>query len=548
MHQLADIFITTIYEGLKKASVLSCSDWATKYRKMGKPFAGPFSFKWHPWTREMHDCNEEFIVGMKAAQLGYTEYALNRVFYYIDIKKIDCLYVLPSKTPDASNFSAARFDPALELSPYLNNLFSEVKNVGHKRAGNTNLYIRGGRSESGLKSVPAGLIVLDEVDEIPKRSIYLAEERQSGQTEKQTILISTPKIAKKGIHAFWENSTQQEFMFRCPSCSRIIMLEFPDSIIITADDLNDPRIKDTHLICKECKAVLPHETKYEWLADGRFVPAMSNGAYPGFHVNQLYSPTERPSDVAKLYLRAMREETAEQEFYNSKLGIPHEVKGARVNDTQIMNCLGAYLKDVKVKPGIITTMGVDQGRHLHVEIDAWDFYDSNSIDVNDSSRPRVVDELVLNDFEELDKLMRKYHIHACVIDAHPEKRKALEFANRFPGFVYLCYYGEGVSGRTLHEWHEEPAVTVDRTSWLDLSLGRIKNQLLSLPRNVSLEYQQHVKEPVRVYYPDNFGNSRSTYVTAENAPDHFAHARTYAEIALQFAAKIFSSYSIRSPR
>src|SRR5690606_35874046 len=113
----------------------------------------PFSFKHHPWLKDMHDVDCDIAVGMKAAQMGFTEWALNTCFYYIDIKRTDTLYILPSKTPDASDFSAARFDTALELSPHLSSLFSSVKNIGHKRAGNTNLYVRGSHSKASLKSI-----------------------------------------------------------------------------------------------------------------------------------------------------------------------------------------------------------------------------------------------------------------------------------------------------------------------------------------------------------------------------------------------------------
>jgi phage terminase large subunit GpA-like protein len=130
----------------------------------------------------MHDSEAELNVGQKSAQMGYTETVLNITFYNIDVRNIDCLYVLPAKTPDASDFSAARFDPALELSPHLSKIFSEVKNVGHKRAGTTNLYIRGSRSRAGLKSVPVGFIVLDELDEMTQENVrWLLKERRSGQ-------------------------------------------------------------------------------------------------------------------------------------------------------------------------------------------------------------------------------------------------------------------------------------------------------------------------------------------------------------------------------
>ena len=66
--------------------------------------------------------------------------------YHLDMHSRDALYVLPRET-DARNFSAGRFDAAMELSPHIADMFTHVKNVGHKRARAANLYIRGGQSD-----------------------------------------------------------------------------------------------------------------------------------------------------------------------------------------------------------------------------------------------------------------------------------------------------------------------------------------------------------------------------------------------------------------
>jgi len=151
-----------------------CSKWAQTYRfKQGKKM----TFDLHPWSKAMHDSEASFNVGMKAAQMAYTETMLNCTFFKMDIEGVNCLYVFPNKNPDASDFSASRFDPALEESEHLKRMFSDVKNVGHKRAGPANLWIRGSKSRIGLKSIDPSFVVLDEVDEMDKDNIQLAFRR-----------------------------------------------------------------------------------------------------------------------------------------------------------------------------------------------------------------------------------------------------------------------------------------------------------------------------------------------------------------------------------
>lgn len=520
-----------IRAGLVKRSISSASTWAETYRVMGKPFPGPCSFKYHPWARGMHDAREELLVGQKAAQMGFTEVALNRTFYAIDVLAESVLYVLPA-LHDATDFSTSRFDPALELSPHLRSLFSDVKNIGHKRAGNANLFVRGSRSKSQLKSIPVGNIVLDELDEMLQANIPLVFERTSGQIEKHIFMLSTATIDDYGINKYYRDSSQDHFFFKCPCCSRQTELVFPDCIVITADDWNDPRIKDTHIICKECKGHLPHKAKYEYLASGIWVPTVANRLSRGFHINQLYSSTIQPYQFATSYLKGLQNPTDEQEFYNSKLGMTHIVEGSKVDDSHIKDCTRDRKKLLSRQNQNVITMGVDVGKWLHVTLLSWYLVEGPDVSLN--SVPTLIQETKVLNFEDLDTLMHDYNVNFCVIDANPEKRKALEFAQRFWGRVKLCFYGNGLNGKNINiHKEEEHTITVDRTSWLDLVLSRLKKQKINLPVDLSEEWKTAVKSLVRVYEKDADGNPYGRYVcTDSNKGDHYAHALNYAEIAL----------------
>ena len=553
-HNLAKLCATRIGEGLKRRTITTCSKWAENYRVMGQPFPGLWKFNHHPWAIEMHNCDSEMMVGQKAAQMAYTETALNKTFFVMDVKGLSVMYVLPASKPDASDFSTSRFDPALELSPHLTNMFSNVKNVGHKRAGSANLFIRGSRSRSQLKSVPAALMIFDETDEMVQENIPLAFERTSGQAEEdiQIFLLSTPTIDKYGINAYFIDSTQEHYFFQCPHCSRFTEL-VEECLIITADSIGDAEIRNSHIICKECKHILDHASKIDWLVDrsmggsAHWVAQKTDQMARGFQINQLYSMVMPPYKIAISKINAETNPADEQEFHNSKMGTTHTVAGAKLSDVHISECMKDFKKLEICPHDALVTMGVDVGKWLHVEIDQW-FFERGGIpstDVNLMATARLVWEGKVKDFEELDVLMSQYGVNFCVIDANPERRKAVEFAQRFWGHVRCCFYGNNVSGKTIHlHAEEEHTVTVDRTSWLDLSLGRVKRKALHLPIDLSLEYKDHIKAPVRVYRKDKNGNQVGSYVTGNEA-DHFAHARNYAEIALPLAAGLMTSQSIK---
>jgi hypothetical protein len=542
MLSLKDQVKQAILNGLRRRAITTCSRHASTYRVMGKPYPGLVSYKWHPWAREMHDSNADMNVGQKAAQMAYTETVLDRTFFKIDIEKVDCLYVLPAQTPDASNFSAARFDAALELSPHFRELFSDVKNKGHKRAGNTNLYIRGSRSRSGLVSVPIGFLVLDEVDEMVQDNIPLAIERLSGQPQKQIWALSTPTTPNRGINLRFIQSTQEHFFFKCPRCNRQTELTFPECLVITAEEISDGRIKESHYICKECKGLLIQENKWEWLANGIWVPTAEHPDmnYRGFYVNQMYAPNVTPVELARQYLIGQTQPSEMQIFWNSKMGLPYVGEGSKISQKIIDECKGNYHNDDPPKRGFIT-MGVDVGSFIHYEIDSW-FLPEGAMgnDINILAHAKCIHAGRVANFEELDNLMKDYQVLMCVCDANPERRKAVEFAGRFFGHVKLCFYGRDVKGKDMTI--KDTNITIDRTCWMDLALGRFMSKNIELPMDISVEYQQHLQSPVRRYIKDVDGNPKGTYVN--EGPDHHAHARVYAEVALPIAASLTTHSNI----
>jgi hypothetical protein len=525
-----------IANGLRRKKIRICSYWAEECRVMGEPIPGKWTFKYHPWLREVHDSEAEETYIQKAAQMGFTETAMNRSFFSLDQLKRDVLYVLPTKNPDASDFSSARFDTALELSEHLASLFTSTKNVGHKKAGSANLYIRGSRARSQLKSIPVGVLIMDEIDEFDPAAISLAIERTSGQFNFDIWGLSTPTIDTYGINLLYDKTTKEHFMFKCPHCGRMTELIYPDCLVITAEHTHDPKILESHIICKECKHKLNHDEKHKFLADGVWEPTQAGSPFRGFYINQLYSSTVKPSKIAEAAINARTDIVAEQELYNSKLGLPHIVKGARVLEDDFKGCMDSYrCGDISKHKNSLVTIGIDVGSYLHVEVCRWvgETYADTS-DINSQAKGVVLDILELElgkaGFPELDPIIRKYRPFRVVIDANPERRSAIEFARRWFGLVYLCFYGNNVRGRDINPSEDGNFVTVDRTSWLDLSLGRFRNGTINLPLDTPQMYKEHIKNLVRIYRENKQGEMIASYKST--GADHFGHARNYAEIAL----------------
>ena len=536
-------FAEQLHSSLEHRTIESASEYAGKYRyilpKRGGTVTAPFSFEYYPWLREMHDSQAEFNVGQKSAQMGYTELLLNWVFYKIDIKKQSCLYVLPTDD-NASDFSASRFDPAIEASPHLIKLFSNTKNTGHKRSGQASLYIRGSRAKNKLISIPVGNIAIDELDQMVQKHIALIWERMSGQFEKQSWAISTPTVEGYGINKLFVHTTEEHYFFRCPRCNRHEQL-LQDNLVICGDHQDDPDVHRSHLICTKCKGVLNHETKPLWLADAKFVEARKHD-HRGFYVNQLYSSTVSPVEMARSYLIGQEDEEALREYWNSKMGNCFVPSSYRLNDEDIDGAKGKYTTEKKYTGFHFISMGVDVGTLLNYVIEEWTL--DVSAETIEDCHSRVIAYGTVDEFIELDDLIEDYRVTYTVIDANPERRASTAFCKKWAGRARACFYGKEKLDREITLSVTSPTVSVNRATWIDHTIKKIKRYGMLLPVNLDPEITNQLKANIKIIGVDSNGNVTYRYDNLEK-PDHYHHALVYAELAARCAFEGGSASDIR---
>jgi hypothetical protein len=514
-----------IASGLMRKSITSPSKWSCKYRVMGKPHPGPWSFTWHPWLKPMLDSDALDNVGMKSAQMGFTEAMLNFTFFQIDINGESVLYLMPT-ADSASDFSTSRFDPALEASPHLNNLFNSVKNVGLKRAGTASLYVRGTRSKTKLKEIPARIIIFDELDEMVQANLPLAYERASGQEDPIKWKISTPTINDFGISNEFESSTKEHYFFKCPHCSRHIEL--------TIDELHvgDATPETSWYFCPSCKTIIEREEKRQALFDtGKFVKSCDSAqGIRGFHINQMYSYTIKPEQLALSCIKAKNSLVEEQELNNSKLGLSFVMKGGQVTQKEIDDCKSEFLNGEEATSTFVT-VGIDVGSMLHCAVYQWEF-DQNGLDPVLSAHPRLLKAIDLPNFIDAEKLIESYRPKCFVIDCNPERRMAKELCDKYFGLGYMCNFSNNAKNIDIKPSIDtDRLMNIDRSSWLDVVMRRFHKQDIILPGDISSDYEKHVKSLVKILERDANNNVVAKYLTRGN-DDHYAFSSLYNEVAM----------------
>ena len=473
----------------------------------------PFSFDRHEYLKEPYYDMHPFQVEMKAAQLGLTTKAALRAFHGGITNKYPrgTLYLFPNKT-DVTDFSKARMTPIVEENQEsIRQWMTETDTANLKQIGTSFLYLRGMQSRVGLKSIPVDFIIFDELDEAPQIAIDMAMKRMAHSDTKDWLKLSNPTLPEFGIDAAFAESDQRYWLLTCPACGHDTCLEdtFPSCLL----ELSDGRVIRA---CEKCHTELNPSI-------GRWVNKKEYPDVHGYHYSELFSNFVNPKDI----LHDFRTAKNLTNFYNLTIGIPWVEATHRISIEAVYAICGD-LGIAESDPGP-TSMGVDQGKDLHVVIGRQ----------HPDRAGRIIHLGVHREWDVLDQLMRRFHVYRCVIDGNPDSDKARTFASHFPGKVFLNYYSEHQKGIT--KWNEADwTVTENRTESLDYSgaqiLGRGPGEGSSrviLPRRDPMveEFAKHLHAIAkRLEEEEETGSKRYVYVNL-GPPTHFRHAFNYECIA-----------------
>lgn len=504
--------MTTIEEDDQQAAARrylidsSLYPYAQEYAKVD---GNDFSFQDHNYLVELYQDEHPYIVIEKSAQMGASVYAMLKSFFVCDKLGKTTIYFFPTDT-DVKDFSKTRVTPILEDSVYLRSITTD-DTLGLRRVGRGWLYFRGMISQIAMKSIPADFLVFDELDEVTEAAEDLADQRLNHSKLKWRLKLSTPTFEGFGIDREFKRTDQRFWNLVCRACQTFNVLEdeFPNCIR-RIDDLK------CVLVCKKCGGQL--DPQY-----GVWVPKAPNiNRFRGYHLCGLYSAFIDLSELMYDY----EEGRKRAELYRSKLGIPYTDDEQRVTLKQVYACVDSYEMHVDTH----CYMGVDQkGDGLHITIRK-----PNKI----TRKSEIIEIAQVKTFDLLDTYMRRYDVDNCVIDGTPNQHSARDFAARFPGRVYLCYYSENQRGDYL--WHEpgpdgdrdDWSVVVDRTEALDAMYEQIQRREVSLPIQTQIvtQFANQLTALARVNEINEDGSIKRA-MWKRLGEDHYAHSASYSLIA-----------------
>jgi len=487
---------------------------------------GPWERKNHEYQLDWLKCDDREQVFIKGAQIGATEILVLKTLFGMVMGKYPtgALYLFPTRD-DVRDFSKSRFDPLIQLNPFIN---QHVKAAGDKgtdaqnikKIGRGYLYLRGAKStkkiggtkesSSQLKSIPVDRLIFDERDEISDAMVELARHRVMHSKVKEIISLGTPTIPDYGMDALYQKSDQRVWMLQCPKCSKwsSLDLEFPNSIKYKADG-------SAYRGCIYCAGEL-NPMYGRWEAQ---YPSKSKELV-GWWISQLNSIYVSPSYIIDRYENPPEGNLSE--VMNSNLGRAYIPAENRLTQQEVWTCQG---KDpMLTKHEGPTCMGVDVGTHLHVII----------AERKTRKLLKIIKLCRVDSFNDLHDLARDFNVKSAVIDLYPEQRKVREFQRSETFSVYGCQYVETRAQQT--NWDEKDLVIKgNRTELCDMSHDQVVVPgSLEIPRKATevAEFVKEVCNMAKVLEEDKDTGAR-IFRYKKLGPDHYRHALNYLVLAAE---------------
>ena len=494
-----------------------------------------FSFDGHEYQKEILEDPAQTIVITKSAQLGISEMSARLALARCAlIDGFSTIYTLPSASA-AGNFMQTRISPVVDSSPYLKEIVSkDVDNNSIKRFSNSHLFLKGCQVDRQAISVPADLLVCDEVNNSDQDVLTLFESRLIHSLYAQRVFLSTPSIPNFGIDRMFKQSKRKFNLCQCDHCNFWFIPDYHDHVRIPgfSDDLDkitkahfgkpDFLWMEAYVACPKCgTSVDMPNAKRQWVVenpDDAFIDS-------GYSIQPFDCPKIiKPSALVKssvAYDRLV-------DFYNQRLGKSLE---DRETALALEELEAALIHDY---PGgaMSYVMGLDMGSTCWALVCAV-LPDQTMIIVKAEAIPlhRVVDRTV--------ELQQQYKIRMIVVDRGPMTEAVYQIQQRVRNsFAAVFVQSKGIDlFKTIDRDADKDKgvedmrqVNVSKDACMDVLMALVRTKrVLKVSDDTDRDWFTHMMDNKRIQMFKN-GELVFTWVKTMKI-DHWHMALVYAMVA-----------------
>lgn len=505
----------------------------------------PYSFKDHEFQIEIIKDTRARIDVRKCSQVGLSELMVQKVLAMCaTMQHTRIIFTLPTRDM-AMPFSKDRFDGAIDQSDFYSGLVERASNsASQKKIGTCTLYISGSFGANSAISVPAEIVISDEVDfsneavlgKLNSRLRHASMVDEMGNRGMR-MRFSTPTVDDYGVDAGFKKGDQRYYMCRCKHCNHVqapdffhdfVVPGFDRSIIeLSKDDMTNPLFdfQGAWIRCSKCSKDL-----FESLLDPDCRMWVAKCPDVWDHSYQV-SPWDVPKyNTPAAIIKQMGDYPLKSDFYNFVLGLPfsdaentfivsdeHRQKVADVEMWMYQQTLVTCQ----------TVAGMDVGKTCHFTVLAkrgkqWAVVYVEKI-INSRETPATEQVLARFDYFRCAKL--------C-IDAGPDITLVNNLVGARENIVAVVYVGK-VSG--ILPIDVKPAgdvINADRTKTLTLTMAKHNAGEYRYPtrEDITRDIFAHLKTTKKIRVQTASGDTEERF-TKTSTTDHWVHSLNYAGIA-----------------
>lgn len=473
---------------------------------------------------------------MKGRQVEMSEYSINWLLNKLSKHPYtNGLHAFP-RSAQAQKFAKMRLEYAIKDSKILADWYARdgseliMKKFMKPRNENGlepyNYYILGGTWESrkdtvgdAARGMTLDFIVYDERQDHPNDVETVLGEAASHSEFKQTITLGTPKLPGIQFDQQWESSDKNYWHVKCEHCGYTSPITM-DNIMDSGDE-----VIGYYYGCPHCRKEL-NRNNGTWMA----TRPSRRPEYRGYHINQLMVTWLSPNEI-------MRKRTSstypKRRFHNEVLGESYGGDDIPITIAMMEECGKNDYKLGQLGETDVVFAGIDWGAksYLYIQNKQHRLIDCQ---VAGESDPREHPKKLARQIAKYAKRVKK-----VVCDAGPDITRFYALRDELKSLgincpVFACYYSTPPA-KTEVQWNEkEGVVTAGRSEAIEQIIDEIHDCRLVLPGyDLNIERVdmliEHFTNIAAEKGENKSGNQFIIYVNT--GPDHFLHAKIYADIA-----------------
>jgi hypothetical protein len=506
-----------------------------------------FSWKDHEFQKDIANDTAQDLNVQKCAQVGLSELMAR---YGISCTRIMPYFSTIMTMPfsgDATNFAKTRLDPIIADSPDLKTAIDpNLDNSEIKSIGTSLLYMRGCNGTTAALSVPADMLIHDEVDRSDPAILAQYQSRIKHSKWKLTRKFGTPTANKVGIALEMAGSKRWRHMCKCNHCNHQFVPSFHNHIVIpdydrpfkeiTKYNIDDIRWQEAYMVCPRCgKEPSLQFDRRQWVCEN----PDDNFAPKGYYV----TPFSVPNIVTIPSLIKEITKYSWAEFCNQALG-----ETAVENDAQLLE---EDLENTKHAGDLDSTemhnLGIDVGQICYLVVAR----------LTESGMLLVPhrETCILDDLEKRKReLSIRYRILITVIDLYPETDKVHQMQKKDKN-LYGGQYHDNAKLQTYSILMVEKDLKdgklpvnqarIQRNLNFDELMGMFKKKLIRWSAKSTSDDKLFVAHCLDMSRKEEFRNNALQFVwqKSKEGNDHFMHALGYAHVACRLMPAASKSIS-----